>query len=241
MTLYLNEMVKLRTVRSPLYLLLIAQAIIVIGVSGAFASGSAPASVVVVRAVAHVGLTSLFALVLGVLMMAGEYRHRTITDTFLSTPRRGIVVSTKLAVAATVGVLFGIVGSCTALLSSWVWAVFKDVPFDWSSASLWQTLGGDVVWNALFAAIGVGIGALIRNVAGAVAAALAWLALVEGLVGQLLGESLARWLPFQAGSALGRLPLNDSLAQWTGGVVLVAYSLIFAIVAVAVSVRRDVA
>ena len=240
MTLYLNEMVKLRTVRSPLYLLLIAQAIIVIGVSGAFSSGSARSSVVV-AAVAHVGLTSLFALVLGVLMMAGEYRHRTITDTFLSTPRRGLVVSTKLAVAATVGVLFGIVGSCTALLSSWVWAVFKDVPFDWSSASLWQTLGGDVVWNALFAAIGVGIGALIRNVAGAVAAALAWLALVEGLVGQLLGESLARWLPFQAGSALGRLPLNDSLAQWTGGVVLVAYSLIFAILAVAVSVRRDVA
>lgn len=241
MNLYLNEMMKLRTVRSTLVLLLVAQAIIVIGVSGAFASGRAPADQVVVRGVAHVGLTSLFALVLGILAMAGEYRHRTITDTFLSTPRRGRVVSSKLAVAATLGVLFGIVGSFTALLSSWIWALAKDLPFDWSSASLWQTLGGDVVWNALFAAIGVGIGALIRNVAGAVAAALAWLALVEGLVGELVGASVARWLPFQAGSALGRLPLNDALAQWTGGVVLVAYALVFALGAVAVSVRRDVA
>jgi len=241
MTLYLNEMLKLRTVRSTYYLLLIAQAIIVVGVSGAFASGNAPDDVVVVRGVAHVGLTSLFALVLGVLSMAGEYRHRTITDTFLSSPRRGSVVAAKLGVASTLGVLFGIAGSFTALASSWIWAVLKDIPFTWSSAPLWQTLAGAVVWNALFAAIGVGSGALIRNVAGAVAAALAWLALVEGLVGQLLGDSLARWLPFQAGSALGRLPLNDSMAQWTGGVVLVAYSLVFAILAVTVSVRRDVA
>jgi ABC-2 type transport system permease protein len=241
MTLYLNEMVKLRTVRSTYYLLLVAQAIIVIGVSGAFASGNAPDDIVVVRGVAHVGLTSLFALVLGILAMAGEYRHRTITDTFLSSPRRGSVVAAKLGVASTLGVLFGIVGAFTALASSWVWAVLKDIPFAWSSAALWQTLGGAVVWNALFAAIGVGIGALIRNVAGAVAAALAWLALVEGLVGQLLGASLARWLPFQAGSALGRLPLNDALAQWTGGVVLVAYSLVFALLAVFVNVRRDVA
>ena len=154
MTLYLNEMLKLRTVRSTYYLLLIAQAIIVVGVSGAFASGNAPDDVVVVRGVAHVGLTSLFALVLGVLSMAGEYRHRTITDTFLSSPRRGSVVAAKLGVASTLGVLFGIAGSFTALASSWIWAVLKDIPFTWSSAPLWQTLAGAVVWNALFAAIG---------------------------------------------------------------------------------------
>jgi ABC-2 type transport system permease protein len=46
------------------------------------------------------GPLTLAALVLGVLGMAGEFRHGTATSTFLVTPARGRVVAAKLGAAA---------------------------------------------------------------------------------------------------------------------------------------------
>jgi ABC-2 type transport system permease protein len=236
-----NELLKLRTIRTPWVMLAAAQVIVLIGVAGRL-SGHAGEAGVMTTAAAHVGVASLFPLVLGILAVAGEYRHRTITDTYLGTPDRARVVGAKVVVYTGFGVLFAVVGSVVALGSSAIWLGVTGDPITWSDTELWRTLAGDLVWNAAFATIGVGLGALIRNVTGAVVAALAWLALVEGLVGQLLGDSLARWLPFSAGSALGRLPaaLADGLPQWGGAAVLGAYAIAFAVLGLTFGVRRDV-
>jgi ABC-2 type transport system permease protein len=123
------------------------------------------------------------------------------------------------------------------------WWSAKGVPFDWGNSAMWAAIGGGIAWNTAFAAIGVGVGALIRNLTGAIAAALAWIALIEGIVGQLIGN-LARWLPFYAGQALGAggksmLP-QALLPRWGAALVLAAYTAAFAVAAVTTSVRRDV-
>jgi ABC-2 type transport system permease protein len=239
-----TEMLKLRTVRSPWLLLAASPLLVIAGISGLSLSAKKPLDTATQsQALAHVGLASIFTLAFGILAVAGEYRHRTITDTYLSTPARGRVISAKLAVHGVLGALSGVLASLVGLLVTAAWWSDKGVSFSWGDSAMWTTIGGGIAWNAAFAAIGVGVGALVRNLVGAIAVALAWVALVEGIVGQLIGN-LARWLPFNAGQALGAgskaMTSEDLLPRWGGGAVLAIYTVVFAALAVLTSMRRDV-
>ncbi|MEV8035259.1 ABC transporter permease subunit [Streptomyces sp. NPDC086182] len=239
-----TELLKLRTVRSPWLLLAASPLLVVAGASGLAISGNRPLDVVAQsQALAHVGLASLFTLVFGILAVAGEYRHQTITDTYLSTPARGPVIGAKLLVYSVFGALAGVVSGVVGLAVTAAWWAGKGASFAWADPAMWTTIGGGIAWNAAFAAIGVAVGALVRSLVGAIAVALAWVALVEGIVGQLIG-GLARWLPFNAGQALGAaaepMMARDLLPRWGGGTVLVVYTFAFAVLAVGTSMRRDV-
>ena len=237
-----TEVLKLRTVRSPWLLLAAAQVVIVAGVAGPFVQGGGDNPATVRAAAAHLGLTALFALVLGIMAVAGEHRHRTITDTYLTRPRRGGVLTAKLVTYTGAGVVFGVVGAATAVTATAVAAAVTGVTVDWSDPELWRTIGGGAAWNVAFAALGVGIGALVPNLAGAVTGALAWIALVETVLGQLVGSAAAQWLPFTAGTALGRLPsAADALPQWGAAAVLAGYVAALTAAALTLAGRRDIA
>jgi ABC-2 type transport system permease protein len=238
-----SEFRKLSTVRSPWLLLAAGPLLVVAGVTGLVQSGGDvhdPA--IQAKALAHVALAALFTLILGVFAVAGEYRHGTVTDTFLSTPGRGRVVAAKLAVYGAAGAVAGLVSAAVAVVVTAAWWAARGGSFHLSAGSL-RILAGGVAVNIAFAAIGVGVGALLRNLALAIAAVLAWIALVEGMAGQLAGAGLARWLPFSASEALGRVTMIGParpLPQWGGGLVLAGYAIAFAAAAMVTTLRRDV-
>jgi ABC-2 type transport system permease protein len=239
-----TEILKLRTIRSPWLVLAAGPVLVIAGISGLVVSGSDPHDPAMQsQALAHVGLTSIFTLAFGILAVAGEYRHKTITDTYLGTPARGRVIGAKLVVYAAAAALAGVGSTIVGLGVTAAWWADKGASFAWGSSQMWTTIGGGIAWNAAFAAIGVGLGALIRSLVGAIALALAWIALIEGIVGQLVGN-LARWLPFTAGQALGagaKPMIGHHLPRLDGGAVLLAYAALFAVLALSTSVRRDVA
>jgi ABC-2 type transport system permease protein len=67
----------------------------------------------------------LLALVLGVLIITGEYRHKTVTPTFLAEPRRGRVVIAKLGIAFGGGVLLGVLTMLMGLILGFVLVAVK--------------------------------------------------------------------------------------------------------------------
>jgi ABC-2 type transport system permease protein len=170
------------------------------------------------------GPLTLAALLLGVLGMAGEFRHGTATSTFLVTPVRGRVVAAAAVVLA------------VAL----PWLPAKGVDVDLADPGLGARVGGLAAAVALYAVLGTGLGALFRNqFAAVVVGVLWWQGGVEDLlVGVLRQPGLGQWLPDGAAAAL-TAPGDGTLAIWAGGLVLAAYGLGLALLGGRLVVRRD--
>src|SRR5689334_17984556 len=136
-----SEWRKLSTVRGPWLLLAAGPLLVVAGITGLVQSGgNVQDPAVQSKALAHVALAALFTLIFGIFAVAGEYRHGTITDTFLSSPDRGRVVTAKLAVYAPVGAVAGLVSSVVAVAVTAAWWAAKGGSFHLSAADTWRTL-----------------------------------------------------------------------------------------------------
>jgi ABC-type transport system involved in multi-copper enzyme maturation permease subunit len=157
--------------------------------------------------------TGLFILLLGIMGMAGEWRHRTITGTVLAAPNRLRLLSAKLFSHAAAG----------ALLSLIVTVAIMVVGTIILSARGEQTVGLsdllDVLWRnlvvaALLGALGVGIGGLVRNQVVAIVGVLIISFVVEPTLFGLVPE-VAKYLPTQgAPSGIVHVdPFNDDTSD----------------------------
>ncbi len=183
---------------------------------------------------------SIFVLLLGILGMAGEYRHNTITQTFLATPDRARVVAAKLVTHALAGLAFAVFAVTAGLSLALPWLALKGV--DVSAADdIAPVVAGLLMVSPLYAVLGVAVGALLRNQVAAVIVALAWGQIVEGVFVGLLPE-VGKWLPGGGAQALGSVPNpgGDLLPAWGGGLLFAAYALVLVLIGARVVVRRDV-
>lgn len=190
---------------------------------------------------ANGGSISVLTLVLGILVVTGELRHGTITQTFLITPSRSRVIAAKVVAMALVGLVFGAVASLVVLAIGLPWLAAEDASAPLLSADVLLPLTAGLVSSALFGVIGVGVGALIRNQVAAVVTALVWQFVLESALVGLL-PAVGKWLPQGAARALSQETLAEGslLPAWAGGLVLLAYGVTFAAVGARLLVRRDV-
>jgi ABC-2 type transport system permease protein len=190
------------------------------------------------RVLSVTGTGAILVLVVGILISAGEYRHGTAADTFLTTPRRHRVAAAKLAIGAAVGLATGVITAVACVAGAALLFAIEGATFPFGDAEVWWTLAGTLLYTALFAVLGVALGTLIRNQVLAVACALAWLAIIEHTLVNLVPD-LGRWLPAAAGQAIVRTPLDDLLSPLAGAAVLTAYGVAIALAGIRVAAIRD--
>jgi ABC-2 type transport system permease protein len=181
------------------------------------------------------------SLILGIIGMTQEYRHRTATPTFLTTPKRGRVVIAKLMAYALVAIPFALLILAVALGVVLVYAGARgDAPS--LNADNVQTLGSAGLVLVIFTVIGVGVGALLRNQVGAIVGALVYLYVVEPIVGGVgVLQPAYKWLPGGAVQAItSDFQAPDLLEPWQGGLLLLGYGLVAALLGTLLAVRRDV-
>ncbi|MFP5345983.1 MAG: ABC transporter permease subunit [Actinomycetes bacterium] len=256
-----TEVLKIRTTRTwwAMLLGLVAVVAVFAGIGAAFAGSQVPGQPPIPGpedpAVARTYYTSgfswayVFALVLGILAIAGEYRHQTVTPTFLATPRRGLVVVAKMVATALFSLLYGVValGVSTALTAVIFAARGYDV--DLMASGLPRAFALAVLATAVWSLVGLGLGTLIRNQVAALLVGVGIAFIVDPFVSFLLnnvswGGDVARFFPSQASSAIVEASSGgfdvSYLSWWAGALVLLGYGVVFAGVGTALTLRRDV-
>ncbi len=173
----------------------------------------------------------LLALVLGILIITGEYRHKTVTPTFLAEPRRGRVVASKLAIGFGGGVVLGVITMLTGLIIGFVLVAVKvhscltslsrtgvnqgmsqavckaqhGIYFVANTHDMfhdWRTIApGVILGTGLFAIYGLGLGALLKNQVVSIVVGLGFTLVVEPIVGAIW-PTIGEYLPGQAATAL---------------------------------------
>jgi ABC-2 type transport system permease protein len=196
---------------------------------------------------ACIGFAVLIASVIGVIGVTGEYRHLTVTPTFLSVPRRGTVIGAKLVTYLVFGLLLGAVCIALALAVGAPWLSARNIPVDLGANSTVRIIIGGIIASGIWGVIGVGVGSLLRNQVAAVVGIVLYRFLFEGILSAIPHvKSAYPYLPGGATSALVNTsdpnvgnPL-DLLSPLAGGALLLAYGLVFAILGSMLTVRRDV-
>ena len=245
-----SEFCKLGSVRSTFWSLLVAVVSnVALGAVGAvFIPGalSAPekATVDVTRlSLAGLHLSQIALGVLGVLVITSEYGTGMIRATLSAVPQRRLLLAAKAIVFAVTALVVGIISSFAA------WFVFQAFLSDNSLQSsigdpgVLRAVTGGGLYLTVLGLLGLGLGAIIRASAGAIAA-LFGLLFVPPILLQLLPQSwqttVGPYTPMEAGSQIFIVDHHaGSLAAWTGFGLFCLYAAVALTISVLLINHRD--
>jgi ABC-2 type transport system permease protein len=198
-----------------------------------------------------VSIAPVFTLILGILVVTWEYRHGTITQTFLVTPRRERVIGAKDAVSFFAGAVLAVLALVLALLVASFW-----ISLDLERGH-WELVGRMVLASALWGVLGAGLGALMQSQVGAIVTAFVWFLVAEPLLGVTIDAvtdlAITDYFP---GQVIDRLQATTETVQvgpegivtgpdypfslWAAALLASGYAALFAALGLVSALRRDV-
>lgn len=161
--------------------------------------------------------SSLFAMIVGVLIVTREFQNESIFRTLLSAGRVQKLFFGKAIVATGSGIAFGLVGVGTGIVAATLWAAQQGVQLDWSSEMVKTAIGVFLV-SGLAGPWGAALGWLGRRPTPTIIGVIVWTLAAESAV-LALSPGIGRWIPGGAQLAIYRDQSFESVGWGTGIVV----------------------
>jgi ABC-2 type transport system permease protein len=182
-------------------------------------------------------LTRLLILVMGIRVITDEVRYGTVVPTFLSAPSRPKVIAAKAIVVGAAGLIMALLAEAAMVAAAMVVAKSDGASLVIGAEGV-PSLVGMTLGGVLWALIGLGLGAIIRNQLIATVGGLVWLMALEEVIRGQMGD-WGGYLPGQAGLALGVASSGRVLAM--AAITLVVYAAAALLGGVFLLARRDIA
>ncbi|WP_298459509.1 ABC transporter permease subunit [uncultured Cellulomonas sp.] len=250
-----SEWIKLRTLRSTVWTLVVTVALMVgvallaaWGFTQAAEDGGGSAAGAFATTVGS-NVAQMSIAVLGVLIITGEYTTGMVRSTFAAVPTRLPALAAKALVLTATILVVGLVSVALAYLATLPLLAGTGLEIDLGEPESLRILVGTALYLTAVALLAFAFGALIRHSAGALAAVLGLLLVVEPLFGNIplaFFREVSPYLPSTAGSRVmmpdefnAALGGEAALGPWQGyGVMLAWVAVVLAIAAVLLR-RRD--
>ncbi|MFD2839801.1 ABC transporter permease [Populibacterium corticicola] len=207
----------------------------------------APQSVYTVAA----SMGYIFPALIGVMSIAGEFRHKTITPTIIATPNRTKLLTAKLISGVPLGILYGAVGTFACVGFGALILSLGDVSPQLDTSYAWGIIGRSVLTLTLWLIFGVALGSVLTNQVAAVVILIAFTQLIEPILRMLLPnwtitEGAARFLPGAVGDAIAGGSIYDAMSGATplpiasAIAVMLAYIVVLAAIGRVSTLRSDI-
>ncbi|MBA2755388.1 MAG: ABC transporter permease [Chloroflexia bacterium] len=248
-----SEWVKLRSLQSN-WVTMLSAAVVMIGVgalSAAFLSdtiagggdGFADTTDPTTTSLSGMMLAQIIVGIVGVLTITSEFANGMLRTTFAAVPKRLPVLWAKVVVVA--GVTFAVMLP-TMFATFFIGQVIigGDLNASLSDDGVLRAVIGSAGYLTAIALLGLGLGSILRQAAGAIGTIFALLLIVPGLLGLVLpasiGDDTLKYLPSNAGQAVTWIgPTDGLLSPAAGSLVVLGWVAAFLGVAAVLLKRRD--
>ena len=177
--------------------------------------------------------TALF----GAIAVAREYGHHTVVPTFLTAPKRSRAVLAQLTAVLLGGATLALVGQALVITGVALALPSTEYGFLVSAVNVTQLLAASTLAGMIGAVLGAGLGALIRNLGGAVTVVILALFVIPPLAVQLVSDA-ASWIPPTLFAVISGVSTEVSL--WAALTAVAAWALVPAAAGLLAVQRRDV-
>jgi ABC-type transport system involved in multi-copper enzyme maturation permease subunit len=240
------ELLKVRTTRGWWVYLAVIVLLVGLGVAGDIGSNAEMRSQqeFQVGLIEAAGFGAVLAMILGITMVTTEFRHGTITPTFLAAPSRERVLASKALAGTFVFLFFGALSLFVVAAVALPWLAITGDEIHLLEGEVSRRAAETLLSVVLWGLTGLAVGSVVHSQVAALVGTLVWIFIVENLIVGILGlldsDGVTAYLPFRALDAADGTGGDNLISYWPAVAVSLGWIALIGAAGVVRTRRRDI-